>query len=66
VAATGYRNRFGHPAAEVEARYAQAGATLWRTDREGAVQLRLGQGGLQVQAERSRRPRYWHALAPPA
>jgi competence protein ComEC len=66
VAATGYRNRFGHPAAEVEARYAQFGATLWRTDREGAVQLRLGQGGLQVQAERARRPRYWHACAPPA
>ena len=66
VAATGYRNRFGHPAAEVEARYAQVGATLWRTDREGAVQLRLEHGGLQVQAERARRPRYWHAFAPPA
>ena len=66
VAATGYRNRFGHPAAEVVARYAQVGATLWRTDRDGAVQLRLGPGGLQVLAERARRPRYWHALAPPA
>jgi competence protein ComEC len=66
VAATGYRNRFGHPAAEVEARYAQSGAQLWRTDRDGAVELRLSRGGLQVRSERARRPRYWHAGAPPA
>jgi competence protein ComEC len=66
VAATGYRNRFGHPAAAVQARYAELGATLMRTDRDGAVQLRLGRGGLEVQAERARRARYWHAAAAPA
>jgi competence protein ComEC len=66
VAATGYGNRFGHPAAQVEARYAQQGARLWRTDRDGAVELRLSRDALQVQSERARRPRYWHASAPPA
>jgi len=66
VVPAGYRNRFGHPAPQVEARYAQAGATLLRTDRDGAVELRLAAGGVQVQSERARRPRYWHAAVPPA
>jgi competence protein ComEC len=66
VAATGYRNRFGHPAPEVQARYAQAGARLLRTDRDGAVELRLSPDGLGVQLERARRARYWHAASPPA
>jgi competence protein ComEC len=66
VAAAGYRNRFGHPAAEVEERYAQAGTRLLRTDRDGAVHLRLARDGVHVQAERALRPRYWHACAPPA
>ncbi len=66
VAATGYRNRFGHPAAVVEARYARAGAVLLRTDRDGAIRLRLAAGGVEVQTERARRRRYWHAPSPPS
>jgi competence protein ComEC len=63
VAATGYRNRFGHPAPEVAERYAQAGAALLRTDRDGAVTVRLSAAGVRVAAERARRPRYWRSFA---
>lgn len=66
VASAGRRNRFGHPAAEVLERYAAAGAYVWRTDRDGAVTVRLGADGAAAQAERARRARYWHVPAPPA
>jgi competence protein ComEC len=66
VAAAGYRNRFGHPAAEVLARYAAAGVRLLRTDLDGAVTVRIAPAALGVDAERARRPRYWHVPAPPA
>lgn len=67
VASSGYRNRFGHPAPEVIGRYAAAGATLLRTDRDGAVTVRLGAGGLAAARERAgARARYWHVPAPPA
>ena len=59
----GYRNRFGHPAAAVVARYADmqirlidnvhCGAATWRSD---APQ--------QVVCERERSRRYWHHLLP--
>ncbi|MDK9725724.1 MAG: DNA internalization-related competence protein ComEC/Rec2 [Sterolibacteriaceae bacterium MAG5] len=56
----GYRNRFGHPKDEVVARYRAAGTALWRTDADGALTVRLGQGGVTVAAERAERRRYWH------
>lgn len=56
----GYRNRFGHPVAEVLARYQAMGTTLWRTDRDGALLVRIEQD-ISVQAWRGMRPRYWHA-----
>jgi beta-lactamase superfamily II metal-dependent hydrolase len=43
-----------------------AGAELWRTDRDGALTLVLGAQELHLQAERARRARYWHVPAPPA
>jgi competence protein ComEC len=66
VAAAGYRNRFGHPAADVLARYAAVGARVLRTDRDGAVTLRLAPDGLRIETQRARRARYWHVPAPPA
>ncbi len=60
VMQAGYRNRFGHPAAEVVARYREAGtvvraspacgAWLWRSDETGPgrCQRELGR-------------RYWHS-----
>jgi competence protein ComEC len=59
VFATGYRNRFGHPKAEVADRYAAAGAALWRTDRDGAVTIALTGAALQVSPFRDARRRYW-------
>jgi competence protein ComEC len=37
VLSVGERNRYGHPHAEVLARYARRGVALYRTDRDGAV-----------------------------
>jgi competence protein ComEC len=58
VIPVGYRNRFGHPNADVLERY--AGTAVLRTDRDGAVTVRLANGGLEVRAERRARRRYWH------
>jgi competence protein ComEC len=57
----GYRNRFGHPADEVVARYAAAGARAVRTDHAGGTQWRLhGDGSVAVESMRTHRSRYWH------
>ena len=58
VIPVGYRNRFGHPNADVVQRY--AGTTIFRTDRDGAVTLRLSNGSFDIQGERRARRRYWH------
>ncbi len=55
----GYRNRFGHPRADVVERHAASGARLWRTDRDGALSIRLGESGVQIGAWRHERQRYW-------
>jgi competence protein ComEC len=59
VVAVGYRSRFGHPSSEVLGRYAAAGATLLRTDRDGAVHVLLEKEGPRLLGERSRAARYW-------
>jgi competence protein ComEC len=57
----GYRNRFGHPRAEVVARYARAGARLFRTDLDGAVTLAFATDAARVAiAQREVRRRYWY------
>lgn len=58
VVPVGYRNRFGHPAAEVLDRL--SGMTLLRTDRDGAVTVRLSREVLDIKGERRERRRYWH------
>ncbi len=58
----GYRNRFGHPRADVVARYDGNGARLWRTDRDGALTVNLAPSGVTIAAERAKRRRYWHGL----
>ena len=54
----GYRNRFGHPVAGVLDRL--AGTAVLRTDRDGAVTVRLSKEGFDIKGERQRRRRYWH------
>jgi competence protein ComEC len=60
VIPVGYRSRFGHPKAEVLARYEAMGAIIWRTDRDGAVSLRLGGDGMAVSGWRHEHRRYWY------
>ncbi len=61
VIPVGYRNRFGHPKAEVLERYEAGGIRVWRTDRDGALRLRLAPDGVDVSAWRDERRRYWQA-----
>ena len=56
----GYANAFGHPHPLVEARYRDAGATLLRTDRGGAVTLKFTGAGIIVTTWRQMNRRYWH------
>lgn len=59
VVPAGYRNRFGHPAREVLARYEEAGVRVLRTDLDGAVSIVLKEDVIQVGAQRTVHPRYW-------
>ena len=61
VIPVGYRNRFRHPAPEVLERYRDSGARVLRTDTHGAVTLRFTAAGMEAEAWRERRARYWHA-----
>ncbi|MBL8488548.1 MAG: DNA internalization-related competence protein ComEC/Rec2 [Rhodocyclaceae bacterium] len=56
----GYRNRFGHPKAEVVARYDLPGSRLHRTDRDGAISFVLGGGTVAATRQREEDRRYWH------
>jgi competence protein ComEC len=57
---TGYRNRFGHPHAEVVERWSRTGAALHRTDRDGAVLVAMSTPGrMRVERYRALHRRYW-------
>ncbi len=59
----GYRNRFGHPHADVVARYQQLGSAAYRSDDGGAISVELQQGKpLVISRYRDRYVRYWHAV----
>jgi competence protein ComEC len=58
VVTAGYRNRFGHPSAEVLERYRDAGVRVARTDLDGAVSISLDKE-INLATERARRGRYW-------
>ncbi|MET3183768.1 UNVERIFIED_ORG: competence protein ComEC [Variovorax guangxiensis] len=60
----GYRNRFGHPAPEVVARYLGRGMRLVENTRCGAAHWSSARPA-EVACERERRARYWqHRLSP--
>jgi len=54
----GYRNRFGHPAPEVLARYEQRGVQVLTSATCGAAHWQSTRPH-EVQCERRRQPRYW-------
>lgn len=58
IFSVGYRNRFGHPAAAVAARYRVRGVHAYRSDRDGAVSVTLGKT-LRVVTWRAAHARYW-------
>ena len=63
VVQAGYRNRYGHPRAEVMARYAQEGISVVQTTQCGASVWRSVQPA-QMQCERVSHPHYWHHKVP--
>ena len=60
IMTAGYRNRFGHPKKEVLERYREIGSTIYRSDRDGAILIDFGRGGMVAGAWRREAPRYWH------
>jgi competence protein ComEC len=60
----GYRNHYGHPHAEVVARYRAHGARVERSDVEGAVQWRFAAAGVTVERWRRDHARYWFNRPP--
>jgi competence protein ComEC len=61
----GYRNRYGHPAPLVMARYARRGIEVVASPACGAARWASGQPG-PVICERREARRYWHHQASPA
>jgi len=59
VFTVGYRNRFGHPKDEVVERFADSGATLLRSDEDGAILVEMSARGLRVERYRKTHRRYW-------
>jgi len=59
VVSAGYRNRFGHPAPAVTARYDERGIAWVDSPRCGAATWRSDQP-IELRCERERRRRYWH------
>ena len=60
LVSAGYRNRFGHPRAEIVARYRDHGAKVLRTDHDGAIDVQLGAQGVTLATQRQLHARYWH------
>ena len=63
VMEVGRRNRYGHPHPEVVEAYHAHGIPLYRTDRDGAVEVTVTPNGMTIATDESRRPRLvtWNA-----
>jgi competence protein ComEC len=64
IAQMGFRNRFGHPAPEVQRRYAERGIAFVRSDTCGAWRW-TSSSGESPTCERDIARRYWHHRPPP-
>ena len=56
---SGYRNRFGHPKAEIVERYRAAGSELLRSDEDGAISIVMDTQQFRVERYRKTHARYW-------
>jgi competence protein ComEC len=59
VYSMGYRNRFGFPREEVQERVLTIGARQWQTAESGAVEIRVGEAAVELNAARQRRKAWW-------
>jgi competence protein ComEC len=41
-------------------RYEAMGSAIWRTDRDGAVSIRMGEGNIALSGWLGEHRRYWH------
>jgi competence protein ComEC len=55
----GYRNRFGHPKAEVVERYRALGSELLRSDEDGAIGVVMDAHNFSIGRYRKEHARYW-------
>ena len=60
VFSAGAGNRFGHPREDAIQRAKEAGAKVYRTDRDGAIVMEISEDGIAIETWRNRRRRYWH------
>jgi competence protein ComEC len=65
VVQAAYRNRFGHPASDVMARYKERSIEVVQSSRCGAATWRSDEPQ-SMDCLRQREPRYWQHLPPPA
>lgn len=56
----GRKNRFGHPAPEVENRYFRKRVRIWDTAKHGQIDLRSGANGWQIRTFLDAHARFWH------
>ncbi len=63
VFTVGNRNRFGHPKPEIVQRYLDSGATLLRSDEDGAILVEMNAQGVQLERYRKTHHRYWTHIA---
>lgn len=61
VFTSGYLNRFDHPKQEIRQRYIDSGATLLRSDEDGAILIEMNAQGLKIERYRKTHRRYWTA-----
>ena len=64
VFTAGYRNKFGHPKAEVVARYHAIGSELLRSDEDGAIVVDMDAANFIVERYRKTHARYWTHIVP--
>jgi len=62
LVSSGHGNRFGHPRADIVARWQRHGAEVLDTPRSGALRIWMDEDGLAVRERRHAHRRLWRAL----